>query len=207
VVEFASPFPTSTPTPPFSTATLAIISNATSTIASSACVVTQGSWTAIVVGPNDTLYSIAEQYNTTVEDINVKNCLYLQNPAPGTVIYVPAVQVTKVVVPCYPPAGWVKNYVVKPGDTLYRIALSYGITYPQLQAGNCMGSSTVIFVGQTLWVPNVPTLTPVPLPTITQDFSTPTLQPTATIDFSTPTLQPTATFDFSTPTVSTAPSQ
>lgn len=143
-------------------------------------------WIAITVGTNDTLYTIAQRYNTTVEELNEKNCLNFVNPAPGRIIYVPPVP-TKVVVQCFPPATWVKRHVVQPGENLFRIALSYGITYPQLQTGNCMGSSTTIFVGQLLWVPNVPTITPTRTPINTPNPATATHTPTNTPDFSTPT--------------------
>lgn len=186
-VEFASPLPSPTLPPAIPTGTP--ISSPTATLAlaqaTTACTV-PSNWIPISVGSNDTLYSIAERYNTTVEELNQKNCLNLQNPAPGAVLYVPAVP-TKVVVPCGPPAGWVKRHVVQAGENLFRIALSYGITYPQLQAGNCMGTSTTIFIGQVLWVPNVPTRTPTITITSTTNFSTPTNTATKTPDFSTPT--------------------
>jgi hypothetical protein len=78
----------------------------------------------------------------------------------GFVLYVPPVPTVQVVVACGPPRGWARNHVVQPGDNLYRIALSYGTTYPQLQRANCMGSSITIYSGQRLWVPNIPTRTP-----------------------------------------------
>ena len=95
-------------------------------------------------------------------------------------MYVPPVP-TVTVIPCGPPAGYVRRHVVQAGDNLYRIALSYGITYPQLQRANCMGSSTTIYAGQLLWVPNVATRTPVPGVTVVPDFptSTATQIPTA----------------------------
>ena len=204
-VEFASPPPLPTLPPALPTDTA--IFTPTVTLASAgptaACAI-PGNWIPITVGVNDTLYTIAERYNTSVEELNARNCLNLQNPAPGAVIYVPAVP-TKVVIPCGPPAGWVKRHVVQPGENLFRIALSYGITYPQLQAGNCMGTSTTIFVGQVLWVPNVPTRTPTITTTSTVNLSTPTHTYTSTPDFSTPTNTATQTPDLSTAT--TAPTQ
>lgn len=196
-VEFASPlpsptfplvFPADTAVPTF-TATLALAQ------AQPTACLPPSNWIPITVGANDTLYSIADRYNTTVEDLNLRNCLNLQNPAAGAVIYVPAVP-TRVVVPCGPPAGWVKRHVVQRGENLFRIALAYGITYPQLQAGNCMGGSTTIFVGQVLWVPNVPTRTPA---------VTVTASPTSTVNFSTPTQTASVTPDFSTPTATFVP--
>ena len=189
-VEFSSPFPTQAPPTPVPTQTLALAASPTQGI----CTI-PANWTAITVGVGEDLNTIAQRYNTTTDELNQKNCLNFVNPAPGTVIYVPAVP-TKVVVQCAPPATWVKKHVVLAGENLFRIAISYGITYPQLQAGNCMGGSTTIFVGQLLWVPNVPTITPLP-PTITSTIAaTPTSTFTKTPDFSTPTrtFTPTATF-------------
>ena len=164
-------------------------------------------WIQIVVTANDTLYTIAERYKTTTEILNSSNCLNNTIPATGSLLYVPPVP-TVTVIPCGPPAGWVKTHIVQPGDNLYRIALSYGITYPQLQRANCMGSSTTIYAGQLLWVPNVPTLTPgitvVPnFPTATPGLTQPpsTFTPSVTTapvftSTSTPTntLEPTSTF-------------
>jgi LysM repeat protein len=148
-------------------------------------------WLQIVVGLNDTLYTLAERYKTTAEILSAVNCLDTLAPPPGSVVYVPPVP-TVTVVPCGPPAGWVRTHIVQRGDNLFRIALSYGITYPQLQRANCMGTSTIIYAGQLLWVPNVPTRTPVPGVTIFPNTptSTNTLFPSAT------TVPPTATSTF-----------
>lgn len=79
---------------------------------------------------------------------------------------------------CSIPTGWVK-YTVKAGDTLYALSVRYRTTVVELQAGNCMGSSTKIIVGTTLWVPNVATSTP--SPTITKRVTkTPRPSPTNT---------------------------
>ena len=77
---------------------------------------------------------------------------------------------------CGAPSGWVKNYVVKSGDTLFRIALSYSTTTAALQGANCKGSSTAINVGEVLWVPNVPPQTPGV--TVIPPFGSPTPAPT-----------------------------
>lgn len=134
-------------------------------------------WIQIIVSANDTLYTIAERYKTTAEALNNSNCLNNTLPAAGSLLYVPPVP-TVTVIPCGPPAGWVKNHAVQSGDTLFRIALSYGITYPQVQRANCMGSSTTIYPNQLLWVPNVPTHTPGV--TLIPNFPTITLTPTFT---------------------------
>ena len=206
-LSFPSPTPalaleTATPTPlltetPTETATTTTTVTSTSTVAqpptvSAVCTPPTG-WNAIIISPNDTIYSLAQRYNTSPENLSAKNCLASINITAGTLLYVPPVAATATVIPCGPPAGWVKTHVVQAGDNLYRIAISYGITYPQLQAANCMGSSVLIYVGQKLWVPNVSTLTPVPGVTIIPNFPTNTPTVTASITTAPPTATPTFT--------------
>ena len=62
---------------------------------------------------------------------------------------------------CGPPAGWIQ-YIVQSGDNLYRISLKFSTTIATLQNANCMGTSTVVVVGERIWVPNTPTTTPQP---------------------------------------------
>jgi LysM repeat protein len=170
-------------------------------------------WIRIIAGAGDTIYSIAQRYKTTAENLSAANCLLSADLPAGYTLYVPPVP-TVTVVPCGPPAGWVKTHIVQPGDNLFRIALSYGTTYPQLQRANCMGSSTIIYAGQRLWVPNVPTRTPIPGTTTIPDFatSTDTSTPIATTTAPTSTNSPTATSTFTvtpspTPTNTFIPSQ
>ena len=60
-------------------------------------------------------------------------------------------------------AGWVKSYMVKPGDTIYAIATNHYTTAGLLKSVNCR-TSDLILVGEILWVPNVATRTPYPTP-------------------------------------------
>jgi len=159
-----------------------IVALPSATLAASVVCNRPAGWLQIIVNTNDTLYTIAERYKTTTDVLNASNCLNNTIPAAGSLLFVPPVP-TVTVIPCGPPGGWVKRHTVQPGDNLFRIALSYGITYPQLQRANCMGSSTTIYAGQLLWVPNIPTRTPGV--TIIPNF------PTATPSF---TQQPTSTF-------------
>lgn len=135
-------------------------------------------WVRIITRSGDTVYSLAQSYKTTAEALGAANCLSSFDIPAGLSLYVPPVP-TVTVIPCGPPAGYVRRHRVQPGDNLFRIALSYGITYPVLQRANCMGSSTTIYAGQLLWVPNVPTRTPVPGVTIFPTF--PTATPTNTV--------------------------
>jgi len=203
-VEFASPFPSSTPPPAIPTDTLVSLPTPTIVIQPTSCTIPAG-WIPITVGANDNLYSIAERYKTTADNLDTINCMHNILPAAGSVIYVPPVP-TVTVIPCGPPSSWIRAHSVKAGENLYRISLLYRTTVTQLQSANCMGSSTIIHVGQLLWVPNVPTSTPgiTIIPTSTVNFSTPTNTATSTPDFSTPT----ATFIVTSspvPTNTTAP--
>lgn len=153
-----TPLPVSTNTLEFPTPLVAVTLEASPTQAATVCTPPAG-WVAIVVSANDTLYALAERYKTTTDILNASNCLNNTQPAVGSLLYVPPVP-TVTVIPCGPPAGWIRAYTVRPGDNLFRISLLYRTTVPQLQRANCMGSSTTIFVGQSLWVPNVPTSTP-----------------------------------------------
>ncbi len=94
---------------------------------------------------------------------------------------------------CGPFPGWVKAYVVQPGDTLFHIAVNYGTSVGRLEYANCKNTS-VIFVGERLWVPSYPTITPAL--TLIPTFDTPTDYPTESI---TSTPSPT---DTSVPTAS-----
>ena len=130
-------------------------------------------WIRVTTSSGDTVYTLAQRYKTTAENLNAANCLTAAELPAGTSLYVPSVP-TVTVIPCGPPFGWVRNYVVQRGDTLSSIARLYNITYPQLQRGNCMGSSTTIYAGQRLWVPNIPVRTFTPGITTVPNFPTDT---------------------------------
>ena len=174
-------------------------------------------WSPITIQPGDTLDSIAQAYQTTPEALIQANCLITSNLKVGTVLYVPGLPTTQPTIQCGPPSGWV-FYTVRQGDTLYSISHAYGISVSQLQLANCMGSSTIIRIGQHLFVPNVPTHTPFvtttlrpsPTPTPTGTLTpiptaTPTPFPTATPTYL-PTVTPTHTAENTpTPTVTQTP--
>jgi LysM repeat protein len=195
----ASPFPV-TIYPP---ATQAIVSATPSSLPTLACVPPPG-WVPFFVSYGDTLQALAERFGVSEEMLYSMNCLSSDMLIPGSMIYVPQAP-TFTPIPCGPPPGWVQ-YVVQPGETLFRLSQAFGVDYRLLQRANCLGSSTLIYAGQRLWVPNVPTRTPWVTDTpIIIVIETPTL--TATLTPSpTPTLPaPTAT-PISTSTSSPAPS-
>ncbi len=176
-------FPTATVTPPLLVVTETATPTASVTLPASptetalatntlfvqaSCNVPMG-WLPVTVSTGDTIYSLAQRYKTSPENLGTANCLSSYDVPAGFVIYVPPVIATVTVIPCGPPAGYVKRYVVQRGDTLSSIARLYGILYTTLQRANCMGSSTTIYAGQVLWVPNIPPRYPTlpPLPTAT----------------------------------------
>jgi LysM repeat protein len=156
----ASPLPTTTAT-------------GTSTLLAAAPTICNppSGWIQVTALSGDTVYSLAQRYKTTAENLNAANCLTSAELPAGMALYVPPVP-TVTVIPCGPPAGWVRNYIVRRGDTLSSIARLYNTTYPRLQVANCMGSSTTIYAGQRLWVPNIPIRTPVPGVTTIPTFPT-----------------------------------
>jgi LysM repeat protein len=157
-------------------------------------------WVQIVIRPSDTLDSIAANYRTTSAQLRSANCLVSDGLVVGAVLYVPPVPTSTFVV-CSPGASnWVRNYVVKPGDTLFSIANNYYTNTIYLKSVNCK-TSDIIYSGEILWVPNVATRTPTPSPLPgttntphpTDPFTQTVLPFTATITPSNTPVPPTAT--------------
>ncbi len=118
-------------------------------------------WAQVTIQLGDTLDNIALRYRINKEQLKSSNCLLGETLVPGTVLYVPPVPTNTVTV-CSPGAiGWIKAYTVKSGDTIYSIAVNHGVTANILKTVNCKNSD-LIYPGEILWVPNVPTRTPAP---------------------------------------------
>jgi LysM repeat protein len=163
-------------------------------------------WGPIVIRPSDTLDSIATNYRTTSAQLRSANCLVSDGLVVGAVLYVPPVPTNTFVACSSGAVGWVRNYTVRRGDTLYSIASNYSTTASLLKQVNCR-TSDIIYAGEILWVPNVPTRTPTPSPlpgttntphptdplTLTALPFTATVAPSNTPVPSTPTPAPTAT--------------
>jgi LysM repeat protein len=52
-----------------------------------------------------------------------------------------------------PPNNAPTTYTVQPGETLFRIATRFGLTWQQLAAANNLGNPSLIYAGQTLVIP------------------------------------------------------
>ena len=110
-----------------------------------------------VVHPGETLYSIARRYGVSVASISSVNGIVNPN-----LIYVGQ----RLLIPTYAtgsPSGQI-IHVVQPGETLFSIALRYGLDPWTIGYANGLTNLNYIFVGQRLVIPK--TTAPQPQPTI-----------------------------------------
>jgi LysM repeat protein len=111
----------------------------------------------VVVG--ETLFTIAQQYNLTVEEIAAANNLD-QNGVlnPGQVLNIPTAgttaQPTASAGEAQPTtAAGERTHVVAAGENLYRIGLQYGFTYQELAAYNGITNPDRLSVGEVILIP------------------------------------------------------
>ena len=120
-------------------------------------------WGGIVIQAGETLESIATRYRISKDELRRANCLLSDNLVAGTILYAPPAMTSTPVICSQGATGWIKTYIVKPGDTMYAIASNHYTTVGLLKNVNCR-TSDLIHAGETLWVPNVATRTPYPTP-------------------------------------------
>jgi len=154
--------------------------------------------TTYVVQRGDTLGVIAARHGTTVNELVALNGIFNPNLIyVGQVLTVPGGGTS----PAPPPANRCL-YIVKPGDTLTRIALQYGMSMWALAIANNLANPSFIYVGQQLIIPECgptapPTPTCAPLATATPTATPGAATPTATKKPATPTAtQPAAAYEF-----------
>lgn len=123
---------------------------------------------SVTVKSGDTLWDLAKQYNTSVENLLSLNSLSSDLIKPGQVLKVNGTaattdqdtdtqQTTTTTTPSVTVSANHVTYTVKSGDSLYSIAQAYGVSVDSLRSSNSLGS--VLTVGQTLTI-NDPTKTP-----------------------------------------------
>ena len=95
------------------------------------------------VKKGDSLYQIARNYNTTVEDIKKLNYLTSNLLQIGQKLRIPESYKEEVTPPSF------ITYTVKKGDTLYSIAKKYGVTVNQILVDNNLNNNN-LSIGQTL---------------------------------------------------------
>ncbi len=116
-----------------------------------------------VVRPGETLFSIARMYGVNVHEIAMTN--HLVNPNliyVGQRLVVPAGYAPPPSMP--QPGGQV--YVVKPGDTLFSIAMRFGTTVNAIAMANNITNPNFIFAGQQLVIPSGASYGPPPHPPV-----------------------------------------
>lgn len=113
------------------------------------------SGTVYIVKSGDTLWSIAQKYNVTVQQIVTANNITNANLIRvGQSLIIPGTS-------SVPPTTGIK-YTVKAGDTLWAIAQKYGVTVQKIVDANNITNPSLIHIGQVL---TIPTGTTVPPPT------------------------------------------
>ncbi len=107
--------------------------------------------TTYIVQPGDTLFSIAQRFGVTVTAVVQAN--HIVNPNliyVGSSLIIPD-GVTPPPPPTDPSSG--TTYIVQLGDTMFRIALRFGVSVQAIAQANGLSNPNLIFVGQTLIIP------------------------------------------------------
>jgi LysM repeat protein len=154
-----------------------------------------GQTTTYIVQRGDTLSVIARRYGTTVNDIVALNGLMNPNLIyVGQQLQIPGQGTTA------PPTDTCV-YVVKAGDTLTAIALSYRTTVWAIAIANNLANPSFIWVGQRLVIPGCSEgAPPAPAPTSPAPAPTPTPTTPGAAPTATPTTAPAAPTATPTPT-------
>ncbi len=109
--------------------------------------------TTYTVQRGDWMYAIARKFGISVAALQAANPNINPNFLyPGQVLNIPAPGASGGEQPGPNPSGGT-TYVVRPGDTLNRIALKFGKTVYALQLANHLANPNFIFPGQTLIIP------------------------------------------------------
>ena len=106
----------------------------------------QSEYDLYTIMDGDSLYSIANKFNVSVNDLIDYNALPTTILTVGETIKIPKNSVD----------GKENVYVVKPGDTLYKIANTYGVSINDLKTANNL-TSNILSIGQELVIPIKPT--------------------------------------------------
>ncbi len=96
----------------------------------------------------ETLSTIAAEYGVAVETIATANHVDVADIlAAGQQLVIPGA------VPAESPAAQAQTHVVQPGEGLFRIGLTYGVTVNDLMVANGLANPDAIYVGQVLIIP------------------------------------------------------
>ena len=105
-----------------------------------------------VVEKGDSLYKIASNFGISVDALKKANNLTSNLLNIGQVLIIPGTTGGSPMDPSIPPSPS-NTYVVKSGDSLYKIAGNYGVTVDALKNANNL-TSNLLSIGQILVIPN-----------------------------------------------------
>ncbi len=145
-----------------------------------------------VVQPGDRLIDIAARHGVTVSALVQANGLTNSDTIfVGQRLTIPAGNVSTPVPVASgtPGAGQSTTYTVQRGDTLAAIARKHGVSLAALQQANAIRNPDIIWAGQRLVIPGVPTSTETPIPTAQPAEASPV--PSQPAIEASPTAQPT----------------
>lgn len=109
-----------------------------------------------VVMPGDTLFSIAQTYGLTVEELAARNGIVNVNILEvGQQLVIPVAGAAPPAPPEAPVSGE-QTYVVQAGDNLFRISLRYNMSFETVAAYNSIPWPYRIYVGQEIKIPPAP---------------------------------------------------
>jgi LysM repeat protein len=141
--------------------------------------------TTYTVKPGDTLYSISRSYGVSVQAIAAANNIVNPNLIyAGQTLTIPGGEQspgeppgngTPPQPPPQPPPSDGGTYVVQRGDTLFRIAVTHGVTVAALAQANGISNPNIIYAGQVLTIPGSTT----PPPSLPPSAPPPAPPPTA----------------------------
>ena len=103
--------------------------------------------TTYTVASGDSLWSIANRFGVTVNDLKAANGLTSNLLSVGQVLIIPTVESNTPVNPSY------TTYTVQPGDSLWSIANRFGTTVNTIKNVNSL-TSNLLSIGQVLKIPN-----------------------------------------------------
>ncbi len=135
-------------------------------------------WVPYRVKAQDSLWLLAWREGLSLNYLVHANCLSVAAIQPGQKLYLPPHPIATPTPPpytCGPPPTW-RIYYVQPGETMFRLALRYGVTLDAIRTANCLSSYT-LYAGQALYLPPKPVMTVTPRPTAS---FTPTPSPSVT---------------------------
>lgn len=122
-----------------------------------------GTGNVYIVRPGDTLGRIARLFNTNVATLaQLNGIVNIHQIQVGQQLILPAEQPqdvgpqatsTPAAPPTEVPTRPQATYTVRPGDSLYKISLMFGVTVAEIAQANNLSNRNLIYTGQTLIIP------------------------------------------------------